>query len=190
MNAPMAMTGPEIVKLTVADYHLLAGAGAFSGHERTELIDGAIYAVSPLYRPHGFVRDELAFLLRQALEALGSDLSVATEGSVDMAPVSEPLSDIIVTNQRRGEGAIPLGSVGLLVEISVNTLRFDLETKALIYAAAGVPEYWVVDVAGGTVHRMWAPGADGYAERDEVQLGGRLESVTVPGLGVDAAGLV
>ena len=190
MNAPLVVTGPEVVKLTTADYHLLADAGAFVGHHRTELIDGAVYAVSPLYRPHGFVRDELAYLMRRTLEVLGSEYSVSTEASVDMAPISEPLPDIIVTNARRGEGAIPLGSVALLVEVSSNTLRFDLETKAQVYAASGVPEYWVVDVGGGAVHRMWAAAPDGYAERDEVRLGGRLESVTLPGLGVDTAGLV
>jgi Uma2 family endonuclease len=43
-------------------------------------------------------------------------------------------------------------------------LRKDLGVKARIYAAAGVPEYWVVDVGHGIVHLHREPSVDGYGE--------------------------
>jgi Uma2 family endonuclease len=43
----------------------------------------------------------------------------------------------------------------LAVEVADTTLGFDLTTKAALYARAGIPEYWVLDVNGRRmiVHR-------------------------------------
>jgi Uma2 family endonuclease len=43
----------------------------------------------------------------------------------------------------------------LVVEVSDTSLNFDLTTKAVLYARAGIPEYWVLDVSGRRliVHR-------------------------------------
>ena len=190
MNAPLAIDQPRAVKLTVADYRLLDGAGAFSGYQGTELIDGTVFAVSPLHRPHGFIRDELAYRLRRTLEDARSILSVATEQSVDMAPLSEPLPDIIVTDARRGLGPIPVAAVALLVEVSASTLAFDLGEKARTYAEAGVPEYWVADVDGRAIHQLWKAVAGAYAERRTLAFGDRLSAVTIPGLAVATDGLI
>ena len=42
-----------------------------------------------------------------------------------------------------------------MVEVADSTLAFDLNTKAALYARAGIPEYWVLDVKGQRlmVHR-------------------------------------
>lgn len=190
MNAPLVITHPEPIKLTVDDYLLLDGSGALAAHGRTELIDGVIYLVSPQHSPHYKLKTRLLRRMADAADALGTGVEAWVEGSLDFRPYSCPEPDIFVTS-RTPEADLTEGDIILLaIEVSSTTLAFDLGKKASIYAAAGVPEYWVVDVAGGTVHRMWAPGADGYAERDAVQLGGRLESLTVSGLSVDGTGLV
>ena len=69
------------------------------------------------------------------------------------------------------------------------TLDYDLGEKARLYAANGVPEYWVVDLPDRKVHQMSSPSADGYAEQREVALGERVAAVTVNGLAVDTCGL-
>jgi Uma2 family endonuclease len=68
--------------------------------------------------------------------------------------------------------------------VSDTTLSEDL-AKAPRYAAAGIPEYWVADANARIIHRMWSPGPDGYAERDETRLLGRTESVTNPGVAAE-----
>lgn len=178
------------IKLRVRDYERLAEAGAFEGFGKTELVDGTVYAMSPQYRAHGYARDELAYRLRRASEALGLPFHVATEQSVDLAEHSEPQPDIILTTAPRGEGAIPAASVALLVEVSVSTRAFDLGDKAAVYAAAGVPEYWVVDVRAGTIHQLWSPDADSYAKGKEVAFGVPVEAVTIAGLAVGTADLI
>jgi hypothetical protein len=49
---------PGRYKLRVDDYAMLADAGAF-GSERTELMDGEVFVMSPQFLPHGFVKTEL-----------------------------------------------------------------------------------------------------------------------------------
>lgn len=176
-------------KLRIEDYELLATSGSIGAHPRTELIDGRIFAVSLQYRPHGFVKDELAHCLRRALEQLGLVLAVATEQSVVIPPHNEPLPDIIVTSEPQGAGGIPNASVALIVEVSTMTLAFDLGEKAQIYAEAGVPEYWVADVDAGVIHQHWAPCGSGYAERREIDFGGVIEAVTIPLLSIETAEL-
>ena len=42
----------------------------------------------------------------------------------------------------------------LLIEVSESSLRAELNEKADIYAEAGVPEYWIVDIPSQRVHMM------------------------------------
>lgn len=174
------------VKLRADDYRLLCDAGAFVGFGKTELIDGKVFEVSPQYRRHGFIKDELAYRLRRALEELQSPLHVATEQSVAIGVHTEPQPDIILTTEPRGDGPIPLKSVALIVEIADNTLAFDLNEKAAQYAAGGVAEYWVADVNAKVIHQLWAPGGEAYTLRRELAFGERIEAVTVAGLVVAA----
>lgn len=177
------------IKLRIEDYLRLHEAGAFERYAKTELIDGVVYAMNPQHRPHGFAKDELAYRLRRALEAMGSDLHVATEQSVAMAPHNQPEPDIILTTEPRGPGAIPGSSVALLVEIAHTSLDHDLLHKAPVYASLGVAEYWVLDVNAGLIHQMWAPHGEAYARGREVKLGERIEAATIEGLAVETDGI-
>jgi Uma2 family endonuclease len=178
------------IKLRVPDYERLDAIGAFADIGKTELIDGVVYRMSPQFRPHGFAKDELAYRLRRALEQLGSSLHVATEQSVDLGPHSEPQPDIVLTSEPQGEGAIPGSSIALIVEISGTTLAFDLAEKALTYAAAGILEYWVVDLKGKTLHLHAEPGPSGYPKPHQIAFGARVASATLAGLSVETTGLV
>jgi len=175
---------PGKYRLTVEDYVRLADAGAF-GDEKTELVGGEIIVMSPEWRPHMRVKDYIAYRLQRCLEDSASPLSVGTGGSVAIGDHAMPRPDIMLTDDLDGEGAVPVASVALAVEISATTLDFDTSTKARLYAAAGLPEYWVVDVYGRVIHQMWNPMADGYRDRREVAFGERIEAATLPGVGVD-----
>ncbi len=60
-----------------------------------------------------------------------------------------------------GAAAHPLAAdVLLLIEVADTTLHLDLGEKAALYAEAGIPEYWVVDIESRRllVHRQPAGG--------------------------------
>ncbi len=178
---------PGKYALRVADYAMLGEAGAF-GDRRTELIEGDVIVVAPEFRPHTFVRDELAYRLRRALEALASPLHVSA-GSVELTDTTMPQPDVVLTGEPRGEGAIPVRTVALLIEVASTTLAVDLGLKRRLYAAAGVAEYWVADVSGRTLHQLWQPAGDTYREAREVPFGESITAATIPGLTIKTTDL-
>lgn len=186
---PLNVT-PLPVRLRVEDYMLLDGAGAFEAYAKTELIEGEILFMNAQHRPHMFVKTELAFALRAALQAIGSTLYTGIEGSLALSPHDLPEPDIILTSEPRGEGPVPAASVALVVEVADATLDNDLRRKSALYARHGIPECWVVDVNGRAIHQLWTPGADGYRDARNTLFGGTLEAATLPGLTVDTTALL
>ncbi|GAA0315558.1 Uma2 family endonuclease [Sphingomonas oligophenolica] len=182
-------TSPLPVKLRVEDYLLLDESGAFEPYRKTELIEGEVYFVNAQHRPHALAKAELYDALRDSLRAMSSVLRPLTEASIALSAHDAPEPDIVLTNEPRGEGLIPVGSVALVVEISDTTVSSDLKRKAVIYARAGVPEYWVADVNTKLIHQMWAPADEAYAERREIAFGEPIDAATITGLSIGTTSL-
>ncbi len=178
------LSAREKHRLSVNEFLLLDREGAF-GLRNAELIDGEVFYMSPKHRPHARTITQLVIKLAAALEATHSRLTALTDVSVQLSEHDCPEPDIVLTSEPEGDGLIPLASVALIVEVADSTLSTDLGVKAALYARAGVPEYWVADVAGKVIHQMWAPGAEGFAQRREVAFGERMVAETVIGLGID-----
>jgi Uma2 family endonuclease len=75
---------------------------------------------------------------------------------------SEPEPDLFLIDLDAPRPYHP-GTAKLVIEVAVSSQRRDLRTKPPIYARAGVPLYWVIDIDArrAVVHRE--PGPDGYA---------------------------
>ena len=80
------------------------------------------------------------------------------------------------------------GDVLLVIEVADSSLLYDQVEKAPRYAAAGIPEAWLVDVSGETVTVCTEPGPSGYTEERLLRRGEEVASATVTGfrLPVDA----
>ncbi|TPG17585.1 Uma2 family endonuclease [Sphingomonas koreensis] len=177
------------VKLRLDDYLSLDAAGAFQDYRKTELIDGEIYFMNAQHRPHARIKSRLFLLIAAALDQLDIGLEAIVEASMAIPPHSSPEPDIVVTSEPEGAGLIPLASAKLIVEVSDATLAFDTTRKAALYARAGVPEYWIVDVDAGVIRQLWSPAGDYYAERRDAAFGERVEAATIDGLAVDTTAL-
>jgi Uma2 family endonuclease len=120
-----------------------------SDREHLELVEGELISKMGKKRPHvNAVAVVHAWLIRVFGEAY-----VHQEAPVDVAPgdnpTSEPEPDLIVLTKPSWEiqDANPQASeLRLVAEVSDTSLRFDLSTKARLYARAGIREYWVVDI--------------------------------------------
>lgn len=110
------------------------------------------------------------------------------EISARISPRTMPRPDAMLARHVPPNGPIERDDVALMVEITDTTHDVDLGPKPRIYAEAGVPEYWVVDLKALVVHRMWEAGADMYARRDTVTFGDPLVSETIAGLKVTTIG--
>lgn len=168
------------IKLRVQDYWMLETAGLLREVGKTELIDGALYEMSPQYRPHWYIKNELTYRLRRALEAAGSALYAGSEGSVILSDFDLFEPDVIVTDAPIGSGPIPIASVRLLVEVADTTRGYDLGKKALRFAEAGLPEYWVVDLPGRRIRQFWAPSDGRFTQEHSCPLGERVACATLP----------
>ena len=56
-----------------------------------------------------------------------------------------------------------------------SSLELDTGVKRALYAASGIPEYWVVDLIHGTLEQSTLPGPNGYGS---TEIHGMLDSVT------------
>lgn len=187
-NRPLSGAGGAY-RLTVQDYELLAQSGAFPDDARTELIEGKIYLMAPAHVRHARVHTQLLVRLVEALRQIGAELDVLTSGSVAMPPHSEPMPDIAIVAPGESEKAASATAARLLVEVAQTTVRADLGRKARVYAANGVPEYWVVDLKRNLIHQHWSPRGKAWAETRQVPLGEAVTAETIPGLCIDTAGL-
>ena len=176
---------PRPVKLTIADFLRLDDAGAFDDYPKTELIDGVVVAMNAQLSTHARIKSRIFRRIADAVDDALPDYEAWVEVATAIPPVSMPEPDIVVTRfQAIGRAPVPVDTIALIVEVADTTKRFDLGAKARIYAAAGVPEYWVVDVAGEAIHQLWSPRGDDYAQRQEVAFGEAIISTTINGLTV------
>lgn len=181
---------PRPVRLTIDDFLCLADAGAFRTYAKTELIDGQIVAMNAQYSSHARVKSVLLRRLADAVERCLVGHEVWSEVSVAVPPDRLPEPDLVVTSfvpQKRAP--VPVATIPLLVEVADTTLDYDLGIKLALYASAGVPEYWVFDLEGRLIYRMWSPDGSTFAKTSEIALGEVLTAATVPSLTVDTSAL-
>lgn len=173
---------PTRVKLRVEDYLSLDRDGAFEGYGKTELIDGEVTYMNAQHRPHARIKSRLYMALSAALVGRPERLEALVEGSIAIPPHNVPEPDITITSEPDGHGLIPLGSVRLTIEVADTTLSADLTRKASVYAAHGVPEYWVVDVNGSMIHQMWGPTNGAYQKQSLICFGSPMIAATIADL--------
>ena len=140
----MSAAAPHPRLWTREEYYKMAEVGVFRSGERVELIGGRIVTMSPQNSPH-FTAICLA---EDALRTIfGAGYAVRVQGPLDLSPSSQPEPDIAVVRGRARDyaGGHPATAL-LVVEISESTLSFDRGEKASLYASAGIPEYWVVNL--------------------------------------------
>jgi Uma2 family endonuclease len=142
---------------TRAEYDRLIELGAFQPGERLELIDGFLVVREPQGARHSTgIRRALAALRR----ALGPDWQIDSQLPLALDAASEPEPDVSVVagdanSYRDAHPSRPL----LVVEVADTSYRIDHDFKTSLYARAGVPECWIVDVARSVVevHRHPEP---------------------------------
>lgn len=161
---------PRPHRLTVHDYYRMAEVGLLSPDDRVELIEGEIIEMPPIGDRHA---DVVRVLNKRLIRAVGDTAEVSCQLPVRLSLRSEPQPDFAII--RAGEGRYrkhPRSSdVLLLIEVSDSTLRYDLGKRASLYAAHGIPEYWVFDLQHNRVWRHRAPKGREYTQRDEATEG-------------------
>lgn len=147
---------------TVSDYHRMGEVGILTEDDRIELIEGGVIDMPPIGSQHADRVDQIAELL--ILRSSGK-YRIRVQNPVRIGDYSEPEPDIAVV--RRGsyadEHPVP-ADVRLLIEVADTTLTYDREVKIPLYARAGIPEVWLLDLQKRWVTVYREPSADGYRQ--------------------------
>lgn len=175
----MAGTVVRRRRFTADEYHRMAEAGILHEDDRIELIDGEIMEMAAIGGRHAACVNDLTelFVTRLAGRAI-----VSVQNPVRLSSHAEPEPDLLLLRPRpdRYREALPdPGDVLLLIEVSDTTLPYDRQIKLPRYAAAGIPEVWIVDLAAGRVLVHRQPTDDLYREARVIDQGA-LSPVAFP----------
>lgn len=139
------MNAITTAKWTIDDYHRMVEAGILNDRH-VELLKGEIIEMSPEGEPHAYCSDEAGEYLAKLL---GDRAKVRHAKPITLPDRSEPEPDLAIV-ERRGreyrEHHPYAENIFWLIEYADSSLSKDLEYKAKIYAAAGIREYWVVNL--------------------------------------------
>ena len=137
----------SIRPFSVEEYHWLIEHGFFHEDERVELIEGVLHQMSPKGLRHAAC---LSNFLR-LIPALISDRAWirAQDPITLLAGNSEPEPDLVLAAPRASayldHHPYP-EDVLLVVEIAHTSVEYDRRVKGPLYAAAGIVEYWLVNL--------------------------------------------
>lgn len=142
---PPRMTSPSPRWVwTREQYYQMADLGYFRG-KRVELIDGEIRPMSPMNDPHVF---GVLYTIEAVRAAFGEGFTFRPQLPMRLADGSEPEPDLaVIAGPPRSQTGHP-GTAELVVEVADTSFDYDTHDKASLYAANGVKEYWVLDLAG------------------------------------------
>lgn len=157
--AEETFAGARVRRLKRAEFEKLCELGAFED-ERVELLFGRIVEMTPPSPPHDGTLDEL---LDAFVDALHPRVRVRVQSGFLAPDESLPLPDLALVPRRSYRARHP-DEAYLVVEVSYSSLRKDRGPKALLYARAKVPEYWVVNVEDGVVEVHTDPTDEGYGQ--------------------------
>lgn len=126
------------------EYDRLISAGMFHPDERLELIEGEILQMSP----QGSAHATAVTLIENALrKVFGTNYVLRVQMPLALGSDSEPEPDIaIVVGTPRDYRQKHPHTAELIVEVADSTLWYDRERKMKIYAHAGIPEYWILNL--------------------------------------------
>jgi Uma2 family endonuclease len=173
--SPIAITTEPIWRLSVTHYHSMIASGILTEDDQIELLEGLLIAKMPKNPQHSLSTK----LLRDALEKI-----VPVGWYVDsQEPItlddSEPEPDVMVVcgSVRDYSDRHPAAKdLELVIEVSSSTLERDRTLKQRIYARAGIPIYWILNLGDRQLEVYTQPTESRY---EQCQVITDTESVSV-----------
>ena len=174
---------PSARQFTVDEYHRMIETAILTTHDRVQLIDGWIVKMPPI-GPEHITSNSLAGSKVQS--CLPAGWVVRLQGPITLTN-SEPEPDVVVvrgTLRDYTKCHPESGDIAIVIEVADSTLKFDRVQKSATYAAAGIPEYWIVNLIDWQleVHRDPQTLASGpeYRSREVVDASGSV-ALTIEG---------
>ena len=172
-------------RFTTADYNRMIEVGLLGKDDHVELIDGEIFEMSPIGPRHAACVDRL----NTFLHALSFQWIIRVQSPIQIDPDSEPQPDLALLKARAdfySSGHPTVADVLVVIEVSDTTLEKDRGVKLPLYARAGIPEAWVVDLYNDRVEVHSDPLNGIYQRSRIVQRDQDVQSDVIPQLKLPA----
>jgi Uma2 family endonuclease len=128
---------------TREEYYRMGEIGFFED-KRVELIEGEVIEMSPIYSPHATSVTLAGEVLR---EIFGKGWVVREEKPLSFDVDSDPEPDIaLVEGKARDFKDAHPTTAALVIEVADSSLSYDRNRKASLYAKAGIPDYWILNL--------------------------------------------
>jgi len=176
----MSAPAPSDARYTAERYLRLVDEGLLGPDDRVELLEGVIVAMAPQDPPHASVVSRLTRLLS---EAVGPRAVIRVQLPFNAGAHSVPEPDVALVPGADFDYAQAHPTTALLiVEVADSSVVQNRLTKAAIYAAADVPEYWLVNLRDDCVEVFRAPEPEARRYRSSrlAQRGDALDLVALP----------
>jgi Uma2 family endonuclease len=150
------LTEPRRHRLTREEFRRACEIGLFGPEARLELIEGEVFEKVTQNSPHVTGVNLIQEVLRAVFHR-GHSLRIQQPLALGEHSQPEPDIAVVTGTIRDYEEEHPTTAV-LVVEVSDTTLVFD-RAKAGLYARAGMPEYWILDLPDRVleIYRQPAP---------------------------------
>lgn len=129
---------------TIEQFQRMDQAGIFADDQRLELIHGEIVEMRPIGIRHAGSVNRLVSPLKQINNAY-----LSVQNPIRLSGSSLPQPDVMLLRPRDDfyDKSYPEpADVLLLVEVADTSLAYDRDVKVPLYAQAGIPEVWIVDL--------------------------------------------
>lgn len=172
-------------KLTADEYQRMIEVGIIAEGAPVELIEGELIQMAAFGSEHMRC---VGMLNRRLVVEAGDSFFVSPQGSIRLDVRSEPEPDFaLLRSAPRGRTPPSTDQVLLAIEVSDTSLMYDLNVKAPLYARAGIPEYWVVDLTARRVLRHREPRDGRYTVIEEFTGTDHITSLTDPSITIAVA---
>jgi Uma2 family endonuclease len=182
------MGSVRVKRWTRDEYDRLVVAGHFHPEARLQLIQGAIVEMTPQGSSHHEAINAVMYAL---LDIFREGYRVRVQGPLALSGDSEPEPDVAVVRGRRGDYAHEHPKSALLVvEVADSTLPFDRGPKLTMYAEAGIPEYWILNLKDATLEVYRDPQGGRYLTALYLSGGDNVFPPASPGASIRIADLL
>jgi Uma2 family endonuclease len=164
MRMSVALAAPPIERYRLSSdvFHEMIEKGILGEDERVELIEGGLITMSPIDSEHMGVVNQLAETLIRQLERRAL---VGVQCPIHLDDHSEPQPDLILLTPRNDfyKRSLPRpADILLVIEVADSSLAYDRTVKMPLYANAGVPEAWIVNLIDRWIEVYRDPSPAGY----------------------------
>jgi len=167
-------------RFTVDEYEQMGRVGILGEDDRVELLDGEIVEMTPIGVRHAECVNRFT---RQLVLVFDDVAVVLVQNPIRLSERSEPQPDLALVHRRPGlyASSHPLAmDVLLIVEVADASIEADRRVKIPLYARAGIPEVWLVDLNQDTVTAYRDPDRGAYSTAQVVRRGEGLAPGAFP----------